>query len=97
MVHSLGLLSVEVFVAGAHPIPPGSFHIIAPQLPSVGRNWRSERALWEIARGIGDVSLGRFPSHYRRFDAPPLSTGAALHARSRTEVVRASRPISPPE
>jgi len=33
---------------GARPIPPGSFHIIAPQLPSVGRNWRSEHAPWGI-------------------------------------------------
>src|SRR5438445_10022705 len=28
----------------------------------------------EIAWGIGNVSLGRFPSHYSRLDAPPLST-----------------------
>jgi len=61
---------------------------------SIGRSKLALRTCaWEIARGIGDVSLGRFPSHYSRLDAPPLSTGAALHARPGTEVVRASRPI----
>src|SRR5262249_16745789 len=49
----------------------------------------------KIAWGRGDVSLGRYPGHQSRLVAPPLSTGAALHARPWAEVVRASRPISP--
>src|SRR5258708_6093102 len=50
----------------------------------------------KMASGRGDVSLHRLPAHQSRLDAPPLSTGAALHARPWAEVVRASRPISPP-
>src|SRR5262249_12181766 len=51
----------------------------------------------KIAWGRGDVSLGRYPGHQSRLVAPPLSTGAALHARPWAEGVRASRPISPSE
>src|SRR6266436_7818197 len=50
----------------------------------------------KMAWGRGDVSLDRYPGHQSRLDAPPLSTGAALDARPWAEVVRASRPISPP-
>jgi Tripartite tricarboxylate transporter family receptor len=72
--------------------------LISHYCPTTSIGW-SKLALRTCAVGNskgdrGDVFLDRFPSHYRRFDAPPLSTGAALHARSRTEVVRASRPIA---
>ncbi len=72
------------------------FHIMASQPPCVGRKLRPQQAGY-IARGIGDVSRGRYPGHQSRLVAPPLSTGAALHARPGAEVVRASRPISPSE
>src|SRR5258708_33382869 len=83
--------------AGAfNPIPPAHFtlspHKFHALAESCGQNMRGQMA-W----GRGDVSLDRYPGHQSRLDAPPLSTGAALHARPWAEVVRASRPISPPE
>jgi hypothetical protein len=75
---------------------PAQFHIMASQPPCVGRKLRPQQAGY-IARGIGDVSRGRYAGHQSRLVAPPLSTGAALHARPGAEVVRASRPISPSE
>src|SRR5207248_565424 len=81
--------------AGAlRPPTPADFHIIAAQRPCVGRSW-GDNLSWKQGWGIGDVSLGRYAGHQRRLVAPPLSTGAALHAWPGAEVVRASRPISP--
>jgi hypothetical protein len=81
--------------AGAlRPPTPADFHIIAAQRPCVGRSW-GDNLSGKQGWGIGDVSLGRYAGHQRRLVAPPLSTGAALHAWPGAEVVRASRPISP--
>src|SRR5262249_55827729 len=44
----------------ARPIPPGSFHIIASQAPSVGRNWRSEHARGKKQGGSGMYLLALF-------------------------------------
>src|SRR5262245_44955131 len=82
------LARVAVQFRPAHStLLPHNFHRLAE---TGAQNMHRGEWRW----GFWDVSSGRFPSHYSRLDAPPLSTGAALHARPGTEVARASRPIA---
>src|SRR5260370_41200479 len=66
------------------------FHIVASQLPCVGRKLRPQQA-W--VHSVGNRGCIYWPSSGPSEPPSPLSTGAALYARPGAEVVRASRPI----
>jgi hypothetical protein len=85
-IHRAGRVRARSDFCPAHfTISPHKFHALAE---SWGQNGK-------MAWGNGDVFRSRYPGHQSRLYAPPLSTGAALHARPGAEVVGASRPISP--